>query len=365
MSKQSVRHNYETCPYNELPSSSWWHRAIASAEPGDFRPTLPSRFIIRPEDRIATAGSCFAQNLSRALADGGFNFHCVESGPAWLDATEKRRYNYGTFSARYGNIYTPAQLHQLAKRAVGYFHPAEPEWSSQNSRFFDPFRPQVQPDGFSSLEELLADRTAHLGAVRNLFETSDVFVFTLGLTEAWRSKIDHAVFPVAPGCGAGLFDPGRHEFHNFSVIETIAELSKAIELICHLNPKLRIVLTVSPVPLIATMEDRDVLQSTVYSKSVLRVAAEEMISRYGNVIYFPAYEIITALGNASRYFGEDRRSVTEEGVSHVMHCFFEVLTSGKPAVPQDNRPSEEASKLGPLICDEEVLALAMAAKKGI
>src|SRR3546814_18373073 len=40
-----------------------------------------------------------------------------------------------------------------------------------------------------------------------------------------------------------------------------------------INPRVKVVLTVSPVPLIATYEPAHVLCATTYSKSVLRVAA--------------------------------------------------------------------------------------------
>ena len=42
-----------------------------------------------------------------------------------------------------------------------------------------------------------------------MFEQSEIFIFTLGLTEAWRSKKDGAVFPLAPGVSAGSFDPAE------------------------------------------------------------------------------------------------------------------------------------------------------------
>ena len=51
-------------------------------------------------------------------------------------------------------------------------------------------------------------------AVREMFERLDVFVFTLGLTEAWRSRIDGAVYPLAPDVVAGKMGQAAHEFVN-------------------------------------------------------------------------------------------------------------------------------------------------------
>jgi hypothetical protein len=80
-------------------------------------------------------------------------------------------FNYGTFSARYGNIYTTAQLLQTAQRAFGHFVPSDDVWLLPKGGFADPFRPAIQPGGFACREELVADREQHLSAVRHMFET--------------------------------------------------------------------------------------------------------------------------------------------------------------------------------------------------
>ena len=58
------------------------------------------------------------------------------------------------------------------------------------------------------------------------------------------------------------------------------------------------------------------------------MAAENICMKNKNVAYFPSYEIIT--GNFSRgaYFGQDCRSITEDGVNHVMKLFFKHYAKG-------------------------------------
>src|SRR5205823_3059266 len=75
-----------------------------------------------------------------------------------------------------------------------------------------------------------------------------------------------------------------------------------------------------------TAVDRHVLVSTTYSKSVLRVAAQQLTESLDGVHYFPSYEIVT--GNFSRgaYFADDLRSILEPGVEHVMSLFFRHAT---------------------------------------
>lgn len=179
--------------------------------------------------------------------------------------------------------------------------------------------------------EMHADREQHLAAVRRMFEELDVFVFTLGLTECWRSAVDGAVFPVCPGVEGGTFDPDRHHFYNQSVEDVVDDLSRFVEALDLVNSQAQIVLTVSPVPLIATAEpDAHVLSATTYSKSVLRVAAETVRARFGNVHYFPSFEIITGAFNRGAYYAGDLRNVVEEGVSHVMRLFMQHTTGSEP-----------------------------------
>jgi hypothetical protein len=125
----------------------------------------------------------------------------------------------------------------------------------------------------------------------------------------------------------------------------------------------RFILTVSPVPLVATMEDRSVLVSTTYSKSVLRVAAEEVAAAQGGVAYFPSYEVITGNHASGRYFAEDLRDVTEAGVAHVMRLFMRhYVAGGTPAPLPVKRSEPEADKSGreleeavAVLCDELLL----------
>lgn len=273
--------------------------------------------------RVATAGSCFAQHISRHLKAAGFQYYVVEEGHPVIDPKIREAHNYGTFSARFGNIYTARQLRQLVDRAWLRFSPAEPAWIEPDGTVRDPFRPAIQPGNFASVAEMEADRAQHLAAVRQMFKGLDVLVFTLGLTEGWVSRADGAAFPLCPGVEGGSFDPERYAFHNQTVAEVVADMSAVIRHLSRVNPSARVVLTVSPVPLIATaVPDTHVLAATTYSKSVLRVAAQMLADSFEQVQYFPSYEVITGSYNRGRYFAGDLRNVTEEGVNHVMRLFL-------------------------------------------
>jgi hypothetical protein len=341
-------------PYAEAPDEAFWSRAVAGRGPLGVDPAGEAPFAIGPDDAVATAGSCFAQHIAGALAQRGYRYLVTETGGDD---------SYGVFPARFGNIYTVRQLLQTFDRAYGLFRPAESAWR-RDGALVDPFRPRIEAAGFPTLEALEADRRTHLAAVRRMFEDCDVFVFTLGLTEAWRSKADGAVFPLAPGVAGGEFAPERHEFHNFEPEEMTADLRALLGKLRTVNPGVRVILTVSPVPLIATAAGRHVLLSNTWSKAALRVTAEAVSRREPNVAYFPSYEIITGPQAAGRFFAEDLRSVTAEGVARVMDVFAasflrergsatEATTTTGPVLTDQARAAY--AKAADVVCDEEAI----------
>lgn len=352
-------------PYVDLPDTRYWRRSVEQVPADAVDPVVSAPFTIGRGDKVATAGSCFAQHISRTLQKQGFAFLDTEPAPPGLSAEDARARQHGVYSARFGNLYTARQLVQLFDRAHGDFHPLDHSWQTATGRFADAFRPQIEPEAHASVADVRKARHAHLAAVRQMFADLDVFVFTLGLTEAWRRIQDGAVFPLAPGVVAGQFDPQRYEFVNFAVHEVVADLRAFLERLRRVNPRSRVILTVSPVPLIATYEDRHVLVSTIHSKSVLRAAAGEVAASEDNVVYFPSYEIITGPQARGAYFAEDLRSVTPEGVAHVMRLFLKHFTGEAPAAPARRRRAaapavvqaqrQELDALNSLVCDEEAI----------
>ncbi len=307
-------------PYSDLPANAFWR--LCREDPGFrveeiYRP----KFRLAPGLRVATAGSCFAQNIGTYIRASELQFVDAEPAPAGMSATTAARFGFGLFSARYGNVYTARQLRQLLEDAwSGTVHDSA-IWT-RDGRYFDGLRPNIEPEGLASADEVRRHRLQHLRRVRQVFDATDVFIFTLGLTEAWVDRATGLVFPTAPGVVAGQFDPNAHEFANFGMAETFEDLAGALEILHRANPGLKVILTVSPVPLTATASGAHVLTATTYSKSVLRAVAGEMAGLHALVDYFPSYEIITGAPFGGRYYKDNLRHVTREGVATAMSVFF-------------------------------------------
>ena len=306
---------------------------MAEVPPAEIDPVVAAPFRIARGDRVATAGSCFAQHIARHLREAGFGFLVTETPHPVIAPVDAAQFGYGLFTARYGNVYTSRQLLQLFQRAHGAFTPGDDAWTEPNGRLTDPFRPAIQPGGFLTAAEYRADRARHFACVREAFRTLDAFVFTLGLTECWVSRDDGAAYPLCPGVSGGQFDPARHAFVNLTVADVVADLTAFLGLLRGINPGARVVLTVSPVA-------RDA----------------------PGVAYFPSFEIITGSASRGAYFAEDCRSVTEAGVAHVMRCFMRHFTEADPAetalpaVPAaEDDHTQSMQRLVRVACEEEAL----------
>ncbi|MGP3696077.1 GSCFA domain-containing protein [Rhodobacter sp. NSM] len=353
-------------PYIGKPDMQFWKKEPGIDEPSRLDPVTEPPFRIDKGDRLVTAGSCFAQHVAGHMAAAGFNHFITERAHPAIRPAVAKRHNYGMFSARYGNIYTARQMRQLLERAYGIFSPSVTSWPLPDGEgVVDPFRPQIQPGGFLSDQELEVERAQHFRCIRAAIEQMDVFVFTLGLTEAWSDRRDGAVYPLAPGVAGGIYDANAVEFINFDEEQTYADLSSSLSFIRSVNPNVKIILTVSPVPLNATYEPRHVLVSTSYSKAVLRIAAEKATREFTDCVYFPSYEIITSPHVRGRYFAQDCREVTQEGVSHVMHLFRKHFAQDPSIAFQDENSEVSPDRSGDaehlakmeaaieIICDEE------------
>jgi hypothetical protein len=89
-------------------------------------------------------------------------------------------------------------------------------------------------------------------------------------------------------------------------------------------PQLKIVLTVSPVPLHDTFSGIDILTANSYSKATLRAVAQDVADEHEYIDYFPSYELVT-LANPDSAWYPDRRHVQREFVAKIMERFSEIF----------------------------------------
>ena len=368
-------------PYKALPSKHFWAPAVGNRHMLEISDLWDPKFSIDGNAKVATYGSCFAQHIGRGLRARGFNWLISETAPASIGEALAAEFNYGVFSARTGNIYTASLLRQWLDWSMNPSDFPDEIWQA-GSRYFDPFRPNIEPGGFSTAEEVHVSRRFTAGRFKASLQDCDILVFTLGLTESWFNSQRGYEYPMCPGTIAGEFDSTRHAFLNQDYAFIHQKLSEVIETILKdVNPRIKFLLTVSPVPLTATMSGRHVLVATTESKAILRAVAGSLARKYAVVDYFPSYEIITSAPFRGTFFDPNLRTVNRHGVAHVMSQFFnslqqkdpdtyggaavassvnEIRSDGslsgarrKPAAARQTRPSEPTYT--DVACEEELL----------
>ena len=345
-------------PYQELPPRAFWR--VAVAEPGvhEISDVWQPKFVIDQDAPVITAGSCFAAEIGRHLIEHGMHWYDAEPPPPGLSRQERQARHYREFSFRTGNIYTAAVLKQWVLWAFSRSEPDDEAWVDAG-RYYDPYRPSVDPDGYDSPEAMLLARTRTLDAIRDAITTASCFIFTLGLTEAWVHRADGTIYPVCPGTVRGRFDPALHEFHNYSFAEVHRDLTETITMLRQANAGLHVLLTVSPVPLTATATGGHALVATTHSKSVLRAVCGQVSAEHDHVDYFPSYELITGQPFRSGFYEPNLRTVTPEGVSFVMRHFMASLgrtpISTTPAPPARSPAERLPADQGGDPCDDAIL----------
>ena len=103
-------------------------------------------------------------------------------------------------------------------------------------------------------------------------------------------------------------------------------LASALGALSELNKDIKLVLTLSPVPLARTFEFASAIVADAVSKSVLRAAIHELIGMFPDkIFYFPSYEMIAWLGryrgDAFGGEGSDPRHVSPYYIDAVLNSF--------------------------------------------
>jgi len=325
-------------PYKSMNKNSFWSTAFTKMikKRGGDDNFFDIKSLIELFDKkaiVSSAGSCFAQHIGKNLLNHGYSFK--------VSSFETDR--CGSFGL--GNIYTIRQFKQWLEFVADCR-----EWSEQTyyvdkeGHYYDYLIPQLP--SMNSLEDIIKRRNLIKDEIKEVLTSSDIFIFTLGLTEAWINS-NNEVFPMCPGTLVGVFDKDEHLFHNFDYMEVLEDLNKVKEYLKIFNPKLMMIFTVSPVPLTATASENHILLANNYSKSVLRAATGKFCDMNKDAHYFASYELIThQLAEDWRFLG-NCRTVAEDGVDYVMNHAFKTQN--------DRLEKTKSTSYEEEICDEELL----------
>lgn len=283
---------------------------------------------------IASAGSCFAVEIAQNLIQRGFNYLALEktfdpaTGTLVMETDPENP--IVQYTCRWGILFNTPSFTQIAEHAFGVR--SRPNilvklGTPPNTFYSDPFREAVI---FPSVEAYEAEQKTHLANTREAFLKAEVFILTLGLNEAWRYLPDGSYISRNPRNRAMI---GLLDHRTLTVEENVECLQRFIDIVRAHNSGIKFIVTVSPVPFLATGRSAKyhVVTANCHSKAVLRVAAEEIVERNKDVFYFPSYEVVTVC--SPTIWTEDQRHIDRSAVARVMDTFDEMfLTRGAKTV---------------------------------
>ena len=305
-------------------TASRWYKAGAKANDrkgslafqrlgrGMFEPLIHPEFSFTRADSIYAIGSCFARGIESTLV--GMDYK-VESFTDRFDDVPMR--TKGTTRLGYMNKYNTWAIRQELQWALD---PQQP-WSAESlvpiddGRWVDPhMNPTLE---FADRDEMLRRRII-IQEITQKVTDCRVVVITLGLIEIWRDNQTGLYLNMTPSPEMMRNSPGRFSFEVLDYQQNRANLDAIHQTLTAFGrPDMEIVVTVSPVPLMATFTMRDVVIANTFSKSMLRVAAEEWAVSQPNVHYFPSYEIVMN-SPLRRTWEADRRHVTGKVAKHII-----------------------------------------------
>jgi len=241
------------------------------------------------QSRSLLIGSCFAETISNHFQDLGLN-HLFNP---------------------YGTVYHPAAI-----AAQLEFIRQEKNWSPNEFRNDENhhYHWMVHGDLCSPETTTMAKNLNEVtGFAHEFWNSTDSLIVTLGTAYAYHLKENDQLVANCHKQPAKLFD--RRLSSLLEVVETMeAPLIKFLKK----NDKCHVVLTVSPIRHL-----RDAPHENSVSKSVLLLAAHQLVQRHPRILYFPAYEIMLDELRDYRFYQDDMIHPSPLAQSIIAEKFFE------------------------------------------
>jgi hypothetical protein len=285
----------------ELPHVMKWSERGAHIQ---YKPNP----IIHKNTRIITIGSCFAQELAEAMERLHLN-GTMHPGGLYYNTSSIRQEFERIFKCENGKLEEP-----FWKVEQGYIHPYK-----SYTKFFD------TPEKLEKWSNEL-DKQAD-----EIFQSAELFVITLGLIEAWRDGKTGRVYRQIPP--PSVIEEKGIYFYRLTVGDMISDLERIYQII-KTKTQAKLLLTVSPVPLHATMTDSDIRIANNESKSRIRAAVSEFIEAHPDVMYFHSYEIVATAERSSDFMLEDGRHVQRRGVDYILNQFLRMYSGSDVEVEE-------------------------------
>jgi hypothetical protein len=272
------------------------------------------KFQIKRSSRVFTIGSCFARNIERALLSQNID---VVTGKFSLPPEAYMA------KANPGGALNKYNTHSIESEILSAFdlvnYPNSGLIEADDGLWWDPLSTMTKIADF----ETVSGVREKIRAVTQRLVDCDAVVITLGLNEVWVDRETGIYMNQMPPAPLMRKHKDRFAISLSGYEDNMATLERTISVIrSKAKDNLKIVFTVSPVPMGATLTPRDVIVANTYSKSMLRICSQALSNKYDFVDYFPSYEMVM---NSPRdiTWHDDLIHVRDEAVRFITSYFIE------------------------------------------
>lgn len=249
---------------------------------------------------IFTIGSCFARNIEEALR------HLDVSMPTTLFSVPKSEWPARPNGLL--NEYNPGTIAQRIRYATGNMEFPDETIVKNGELYAD----LLLPGGSDVTLERAIERRNEIKNIYSNLSKSECVIITLGFVESWFDEQTQLFLNRMPPHSVAKSNPNRFIFKRLSIDDCMPMLETALALLVDFD--IKIILTVSPVPIQTTFTPDDCVVANEFSKSVLRVCAERLRNQ-PLIDYFPSYEIARSFGLHA--YEDDQVHVKDEVVHEI------------------------------------------------
>lgn len=256
---------------------------------------IPRNVILDINSRYFFHGSCFSENVASLLQTAGFPVH---SNP-------------------YGILYNPYSMALALEKIAGQTPYAETDLFYYEGQFISPdhhglFRSASSANLINLIQQRNRQALSHIAQ-------SDIAVLTFGTAWIWEFADSGRI---AGNCH-------RLPSHMFvrrilSEEEAAFQIQKCIQYLRMMKQGIKIILTVSPVK-----HMKEGLVQNTLSKSRLISAIGSLIEKDEDLIYFPAFEILTEELRDHHFYSEDLAHPSAWTIRYIFRRFTETFMDEK------------------------------------
>lgn len=241
------------------------------------------------KQRFLTLGSCFSDAIGSRL----------------------RQFKFQSFVNPFGVIYNPISIHHALNHAIHKLPAAGSGFTSHQDVYLN----YDFHSTFSSLnkDQLQSELDGMIIQIHDYLKEVDYIVITYGTAWVYTLKSSGKIVANCHKQPAMFF-----EKRLLSIEEIMISFEKMNEELQKLNPKARIILTLSPVRHI-----KDTLPKNSVSKAIVRTACHYLAEKFSHVEYFPAYEIMMDDLRDYRFYGPDLIHPNEQAEDYIWERFTE------------------------------------------